>query len=219
LLYKLRKIGLHGSLLEWFKDYLRKRSQKVTIRGQSSESGIIKGGVPQGSVLGPLLFLIYINDITEGIQSKIKLFADDTSLYIDFKDPELAAEKLNGDLTKIGNWAKQWLVNFSPAKTKSIMCSNKKTTTPPIYFNNTELQDTGNHKHLGLTLSDDLSWSAHIRDILDKVSAMSSVLKRLKYDVDRKSLEKIYFSFIRPKLEYASHVWANCYDRDSESLE
>ena len=92
LIYKLRKIGISGTLLLWFMDYLNDRHQRVVVRGQQSEVGSIKAGVPQGSVLGPLLFLIYIDDITLVTETKMKLFADDTSLYIEFDDPVQAAD-------------------------------------------------------------------------------------------------------------------------------
>jgi hypothetical protein len=219
LLYKLKKFGIHGSLLLWFADYLSERYQRVVIKGQRSESGMIKAGVPQGSVLGPLLFLIYINDLTTITRANIKLFADDTSLYIEVDNPNTAARILNTDLQSLQNWADQWLVKFSPTKTKLMTCSYRKKDHPPIQFNNVTLADVDHHKHLGLTLSSNLSWATHINSILSSVSPMGDVLKRLKYILDRKSIETIYFSFIRPKLEYGSHIWDNCSKQDSEALE
>ena len=123
LLYKLRKIGVGGNLLEFLKDYLSNRYQRVVVEGKTSEPGLIKAGVPQGSVLGPLLFLIYINDLPDNLVSNIKLFADDTSLYIEVDDEERAAEIMNTDLQTIKSWADQWLVNFSANKTKLMTCS------------------------------------------------------------------------------------------------
>jgi hypothetical protein len=151
----------------------------------------------------------------------IKLFADDTSLYIDFENPNAASEVLNNDLQSIQDWAAQWLINFCPTKTKLMTCSfsNKNKNHPPILFNNVVLADVENHKHLGLTLSRDMTWTAHIHSILESVGSMSDVLKRMKYELDRKSLETTYFSFIRPKLEYASHIWDNCNKRDADLLE
>ena len=207
LLYKIKKFGIAGNLLNWFTDYLSERYQRVIIRGQESNFGLIKAGVPQGSVLGPLLFLIYINDITSVTECNIKLFADDTILYIDIDNPVAAANSMNNDLQNIEKWADQWLINFSPAKTKLMTCSFKNSAREPIRFGNEQLTDVTSHKHLGLTLSKNLSWTVHIRTILDSVASMSNVLKRLKYVIDRKSIETIYFSFMRPKLEYASHIW------------
>jgi hypothetical protein len=222
LLYKLKTFGIHGSLLRWFKSYLSERYQKVVIKGQHSEVGLIRAGVPQGSVLGPLLFLIYINDITAITTSNIKLFADDTSLYIEVDSPNstnMASATLNADLDSLQQWADQWLINFSPSKTKLMTCSFKKLNHPNIQFNQVTLDEVDHHKHLGLTLANNLSWTAHINSVLSSVSSMADVLKRLKYSLDRKSIETIYFSFIRPKLEYCSHVWDNCSKRDAEALE
>ena len=219
LLYKLRKAGIYGTLLAWFENYLKNRYQQVVIRGQKSEIGLIRAGVPQGSVLGPLLFLVYINDIASITQCNIKLFADDTSLYIEFDNSALAEEALNNDLVNIQEWANQWLVSFSPAKTKLMTCTFRKKEQPNIEFDNMQLESVKNHKHLGLILSHDLTWSSHVQSLVQSISPMIDVLKKLKYTLDRKSLETIYFSFIRPKLEYGCHIWDNCSKHDSDQLE
>ena len=96
-----------GNLIMWFESYLSVHYQKVVIRGQSSEAGMINTGVPQGSVLGPLLFLIYINDLPNGVKSNIKLFADDATMYIDFDNLVQAAESLQGDLCYLKTWPDQ----------------------------------------------------------------------------------------------------------------
>ena len=107
-------------------------TQSVIGDGQSSEIGHIKSGVPQGAVLGPITFLIYINDIIEDISSDIKLFADDTSLFIEVDDPDIAAEVLNSDLDKIKIWADQWLVKFSAEKTRLMTSSFRSVDHPNI---------------------------------------------------------------------------------------
>ena len=222
IIFKLKSFGIGGNLLTWFQNYLNERYQKVVIRGQSSEIGLIQAGVPQGSVLGPLLFLMYINDLPLGIQSNIKLFADDATVYIDFDDPNQAAEILNKDLMYVQSWADQWLVKFSPTKTKSMTLSFKHDAAanlPQILFNNTVLDTVKSHKHLGLTITNKLTWNLHISNVISSASSMADVLKKLKYQVDRKSLETIYFTFIRPKLEYSCHIWDNCNNKDSELLE
>ena len=129
LLYKLSSNGISGPLLQWFTDYLSNRKQRVVLPGSASNWTAIKAGVPQGSILGPLLFLVYINDIVENIHSSIRLFADDTSLYIIVDDPVDAAYHLNNDLLKIHEWAKQWLVKFNPAKSESMIFFTKKEQT------------------------------------------------------------------------------------------
>ena len=121
LLHKLRFAGVRGALLDWLEDYLRGRFQRVCINGMFSEWVEILAGVPQGSVLGPLLFLIFINDLAHVIShTNIRLFADDTCLFITVDNRDLALAKINEDLESIFSWSNDWLVSFSPPKTKGL---------------------------------------------------------------------------------------------------
>ena len=151
LLYKLECIGITGDLLSWFRSYLHNREQRVIIHGSSSKWGKIPAGVPQGAVLGPLTFLIYINDITENIKSNIKLFADDTSLYVTIdEDAVTATNQLNEDLSQISKWADTWLVKFNASKSKALTVTLKKNLANielPLSFNNTTLETVDKHKH------------------------------------------------------------------------
>ena len=221
LLFKLQKIGIKGSLLLWFKDYLNNRKQRVVINGQQSSWSNIKAGVPQGSVLGPLLFLIYINDITSVIQSEVRLFADDTILYVYVDNPTESADALNSDLANMSDWANQWLVKFSPPKTVTLNISKKKNKLPKpaLVMDNTVLKEVHSHKHLGLTISNDLSWKEHIENITVSASQCLDVLNACKYKLDKETLERLYFTFVRSKLEYASIVWDNCSKSEKEILE
>ena len=116
LLYKHYSVGISEPLPRWFTDFLDKKKQCVVLPRTVSSWTSIKAGVPQGSILGPLLFLVYINDIVENIHSSIRLFADDTNLYIIVDDPIDSANQFNNDLQMIHLWAKTWLVTFNPAK-------------------------------------------------------------------------------------------------------
>ena len=116
LLQKPKSVGIHVNVLTWLKSYLSDRCQQVSINGHSSRYKAIEAGVPQGSIMGRLLFLIYINDIINNLTSNACLFADDTSLYVLVNNPNEAAVKLNDDLLKIDSWSKQWLVTFNPSK-------------------------------------------------------------------------------------------------------
>ena len=107
LIFKLKRAGINGLLLDWLSDYLTNRKQRVVIPGGSSDWQFIRAGVPQGSILGPLLFLLYINDIVADTQSCVRLFADDTSLYIIVDNPMSAAEMINTDLETIHRWAEK----------------------------------------------------------------------------------------------------------------
>jgi hypothetical protein len=178
-------------------------------------------GVPQGSILGPLLFLVYINGIVSDIGSAIRLFADDTTLYVIVDNPLHASLRLNSDLQKINDWENTWLVTFNPDKTESLLISQKhaKAQHPAIFMNTIEIQEVDSHKHLGITLSKDGSWHKHIEDITKKAWTRINVLRSLKFILDRQSLETIYTTFIRPILEYADVVWDNITQAEEEDLE
>jgi len=121
LIEKLKSCGIKGNLLDWFNSFLSGRSQRVVINGHKSDIKSVTAGVPQGSVLGPLMFLVYINDSLNGISSNMRLFADDTSLYIIIGNPDTVASLLNHDLATITNWANQWQVSFSSEKNQ-LLC-------------------------------------------------------------------------------------------------
>ena len=205
LIYKLRKFGIAGPLLNWFVDYLHNRKQRVIVSGQYSDWASIKAGVPQGSVLGPLLFLVFINDIVHVTHHcQIKLFADDTCMFLNVDNRIDAAQKMNQDLICIQNWANRWLVNFSPPKTEALTISNKLNVNehPKLFLNGHTIKEVQTHKHLGMILSHDLKWNKHIGDLCVSCRRRLDLLRALKYKLDRRSLETIYMNFIRPKMEY-----------------
>ena len=176
-------------------------------------------GVPQGSVLGPYLFLLYINDITENIRTNIRLFADDTSLYAVIENED-SVHLLNEDLREIARWANTWLIILNPTKTKSMTFTRKKETNwPEAKFNNITIQDEKTHTHLGITFSSDATWDEHLQSIYKKTAYRLNIMRMLKYDLDRKSLNRFYISFIRPMLEYGNILWDNCTKQQSDLLE
>ena len=118
IIFKLKAYGVDSEFLSLLKHYLENREQAVVLNGQTSEWRKIMSGIPQGSVLGPLLFLIYINDLLDGINSLCKIFADDTSLFSKVYDIHKSASKLNDDLEKISYWAYQWKMQFNPDPNK-----------------------------------------------------------------------------------------------------
>ena len=140
LLFKLKQNGVSGKLLKFFESYLRGRKQRVSLNGFNSEYSVIESGVPQGSVLGPLLFLVYINDLEKNIKSNVKFFADDTMLYSVVVDPSSSASDLNHDLDLIGRWAFQWKMVFNPDPNKQatevlFSCKKKSVQHPDLFFN------------------------------------------------------------------------------------
>ena len=182
----------------------------------------ISAGIPQGSILGPLLFLLYINDIASIVESNIRLFADDTSLFFisGKNDFDLQTVTMNGDLSAISIWANQWFISLNETKTKSMLCSRTRVQNKiNLFLKNKPVVEVSSHKHLGLTLSNDGSWSNHVDDIYVRAMKRVDCLRGMKYKLDRKYLEKLYFTFIRPILEYANVIWDNCSQACNEKLE
>ena len=189
LFRKLYAIGIRGSLLDWFKSYLSHRIQAVVIKGKTSSYRQIPAGVLQGSVLGPLLFLIYINDIVNDIKSTIKLFADDTSIYLSIDDVERRTLILNSDMIKINEWSKRWKVDFNPKKTQLMTITNKRQPeTRPLNFGNVILTENTEHKHLGVIIQNNFKWESHIKFIISKAKLQVACLRSYKYKLSRKSL-------------------------------
>ena len=210
LLHKLQKYGITGTMLNWFNSYLSGRQQRVKNEGFYSTWSNTNAGVPQGSVLGPYLFLLYINDITENIRTNIRLFADDTTLYTVIENED-SIHLLNEDLRQIAIWADNWLIILNPTKTKSMTFTRKwETNWPEANFNNVIIEDQKTHTHLGITFSSDATWDEHIRIIYKKAAYRLNIMRMLKYDLDRKSLFRFYISFVRPTLEYGNILWDNC---------
>lgn len=221
LLYKLQLLGIRDPLLKWFRSYLYDRHQRVVIDGYNSEWLQIEAGVPQGSVLGPLLFLIYINDITDSLSNKCLLYADDTSLLSVVDDPVQSASSLNSDLCKISEWSAEWQVTMNSDKTKSLILSTKRTRPfhSPLFLNNDPVKEVSSHTHLGLTLSSNMSWRDHILSIHQKALKRANLVKGLKYKLNRDTLINLYKTLIRSVLEYADCVWDGCSDALSDMLE
>jgi hypothetical protein len=221
LLHKLRCMGVEGNLFEWFSSYLADRKIRVVINGQNSEWRQTDAGVPQGSILGPLLFLIFINDITANIESDIHLFADDTSLMDIIDNYLLSYSKLNRDLQRLSNWSKKWLVTFNPTKTVFLHVTRKHIPNPkPILkLNGQTIKEVETHKHLGLTFNTCLTWTDHINNLVSKASRCNGLLQRLSRDVPRQCTEILYKSMIRPLLEYADIIFDGSSDTDLDRLE
>ena len=122
LLFKLKRIGIDGALLRWFESYLSYRTKRVVLQGCSSDWRKLGAGVPQGSVLGPIMFLVYINDMKDDLQSSLSLFADDNIMHISSNSDETNKNILNSDLGITKTWADQWLIKFSVEKNKIYVC-------------------------------------------------------------------------------------------------
>ena len=220
LIFKLKQNGIDGELLEWISDYLSERKQKVVIRNASSSLLSVKAGVPQGSVLGPLLFLVYVNDIVESLLSLTRLFADDSSLLYSAATIKDIEGIINHDLRMLVRWAAQWLINFNPLKTEVMLFTlTLVDSLPNIIFDGTPIKFVTEHKHLGLTFSSNGQWHCHIENIIKSASKVIGIMRKLKFTFSRVALNQIYLSYLLPIIEYSCVVWDGCTVQDINSLQ
>ena len=155
--------------------------------------------------------MVHNTEIHLQYNSSINLFADDTSLSLVVHDPVVAATNLQVDIHKIENWARKWLVKFNPSKSESLIISKKllKPVHPDLNMSNINIPNVEVHKHLGLYFSCNGSWDYHTKITLEKAWNRVNIIRALKSKLDRHTLQIIYFSFIRPLLEYADIIWDN----------
>ena len=214
LLYKLKSYGISGPLLILIKSFLTNRFQRVVLNGQTSNWKKILAGVPQGSIIGPLFFLIFINDIPDGIQSNIKVFADDTSIFSVMKNRISASVTLNEDPYLISEWAYSWKMSFNPDPSKQateIVFSKKRSDIqlPALRFNDNILRPTNSHKHLGMILDSKLNFNNHLSEKINKANKGIGIIRRLYKFLPRASLINIYKAFVRPHLDYGDIIYDN----------
>jgi len=209
LLMKLQAQGIKGSTLTWIRDFLSGRSQQVAVDGCLSTSAPVLSGVPQGSVLGPLLFLAYINDLPDAVHSTARLFADDTLLYR--KIESIAdTQVLQSDLASLENWEHDWQMSFNPSKCEVIHITTKtprniiKTT---YHLHNQPLMISEAGKYLGIQITPKLSWNKHIDTTTKKANNTCAFLRRNIRSCSPAIKEKAYMTLVRPIIEYAAVVW------------
>ena len=172
-IFKLKQNGVSDNLIHFFQNYLDNRNQRVVLNGCCSNYSTVESGVPQGSVLGLLLFLIYINNLERNIKSNIKFFADDTMLFCIVTDPAISANDMNHDLDIIH----QWKMQFNPDRNKQateVLFSSKKSSPnhPQLIFNGTAVTKVNEQKHLGLILEPTLSFEKHLNEKIMKAKKM-----------------------------------------------
>ena len=211
MLYKLKSFGISGNLLNLIKHYLTDRSQRVLLNGHCSNWQPILVEVPQGSILGPLFFLICVNDLPDRLKSNVKLFGDDTSFSV-VKNKEESASDLTNDLDMISKWAYNWKMSFNPDPKKpvqEVLFSAKKSniTHPSIHFNNVQVQRANQQRHLGIVLDEKVNSKSHIDKVLTKASKGIAVIKRLRNSLPRNSLITIYKAIFKEHLDYGDILY------------
>ena len=216
LLEKMKKYGIKGNILQWVSSFLTTRKMKVVIDGFCSEEDQVTSGVPQGTVLGPILFLIHINDLPLVVESQVRLFADDCLLYRPIRSISDQV-KLQEDLKSLENWANEWGMSFNAKKCYIMSIRNK---TPYFYkLKNHILETVSSIPYLGITISEDLKWNHHVGTITKKASSTLGFMRRNLRSCPMECRKAAYFSLVRSKLEYAATVWDPYYQHDIDRLE
>ena len=211
LTFKIKQMGITGCLFEWLKSYISERYQKVVLNGMESHLCFLEAGVPQGSILGPLLFLIFINDIVDEMECLVNLFADDTSVQQRIIDIT-SFDKVNRDLQRLTGFGKQWLIILNAIKTEYIIISRKRNRQnhPDLFLNGNVISEVDQHTHLGVSISNTLSWSSHINAAIAKADRRLSVIRRCQNILHRSCKDMLYKTTICPywtmETLYMTHV-------------
>ena len=222
LFEKLYRIGIRHNCLAWFRDYLFDRGQFVQVSGARSHKQTIGCGVPQGSIVGPTLFLLYINSITNlNLHGNIKLYADDTTIVYIADSWETITHSIKRDMKLVATWLTSHKLTLNIEKS-NYTCIGRKRSMPnvseDIDLGNSALKQCQVVKFLGLHIDSTLSWSAHVDYIIKKIIGPVGVLRRLSYMVPKKYLRPIYFALVHSHLSYLNLIWYTASEKDISCL-
>ena len=220
LLDKLNHYGIRGIALDWFKSYLTHRTQSVHALNCHSTTRDVTVGVPQGSILGPLLFIIYMNDITNTTSIlKLILYADDTNIFLSHSDLESLYHNMNTELTHITDWFRANKLSLNVSKTNFMLFSPK---TPhhsnKITIDNQNISQVHTTKFLGITIDDKLTWNHHINSITTRASHAIGTIYRVKHHLPHHTLKSLYNTLVLPHISYCNIIWASNYQSRLTSL-
>jgi hypothetical protein len=222
LAYKLQAHGIRGKVLDWIRSFLTNRTQQVFVNGCNSSLGEVASGVPQGSVLGPMLFVIYINDLPLSVKSTIKLFADDTKLYRRINSIE-DCQILQRDIEALESWSHKWLLKFHPNKCKVMRIGRGHpdfTYVMKDVNNHTiNLEETTVEKDLGVQVDNKLSFRDQALASVKKANQKVGLIRRSFSNIDRQTLPLLFRSLVRPHLEYAITIWSPRLKADQDLIE
>ena len=211
LLEKLSYYGVRGLANNWFRSFILSRSQYTTINGISSEPHLISHGVPQGSVLGPLLFLLFINDIHKAIKnSAVHLFADDTNLLYSNKSLKKVNKYINQDLSSLTQWLRSNKISLNTKKTEIVIFRPKrKTINKNLNFriSGQQIKTTNNVKYLGLQLNEHLDWTRHLNTLQSKLNRAVGILSKIRHYVPKFLLKTVYYTLFNSHLIYGCQIW------------
>lgn len=209
---KLKKYGLKDSVLNWFKNYLTNRTQETRYMNHTSDQKQNVFGVPQGTVLGPNLFIVYINDIVKNLKNcKIQLFADDTLLYCVGEDAEAVVKIINEELIVLYRWLKQNGLSLNTKKTKFMIIKNRFNSVQTkghsgVFINNQSIEQVNEYKYLGIVVDEHLTFSKHAEYITKKIAKKINLLGRMSNYLREWSKLTIYKAIILPHFNYCSSI-------------
>ena len=222
LLVKLHHYGIRGVMLDWFRDYLSNRTQCVVYDEVSSELMLVKCGVPQGSILGPLLFLLYVNDLPNATTNLFSvLYADDTNMFATGEDIDYLVSNLNKTLLNVSDWLKANKLSINVKKTHYMVWYPRSIVmnrTLHIEFNGQQIEEVMETKFLGVILDNGLTWKPHIQHVRNKVSRGTGILKKLRPHVNNDTILGLYYSFIYPYFTYCVQVWGKTYQSNLDCI-
>ena len=221
LLHKLEHYGIRGVANKLLKAFLSDRFQYVSHHSSSSDILINKFGVPQGSNLGPLLFLIYINDIPNALNSNPRLFANDTCLNINAVTPSILSVKMNQELTIVHKWTTANKTTVNPEKSHCLILPPKNIlsiSNTSIYFNDSTININDTVKYLGITTDNKLNFEEHINALATKISRSLGTLCKLRHFLPKSALRNLHHSMIHFHLFYGITVWGNAFDKHLKRL-
>ena len=205
-IHKLNYYGITGSIATWIETFLTGRTQQVVVNGATSSSTIVTSGVPQGTVLGPLLFLLYINDLPDNLSTSVRLFADDCILYTPIRTQN-DSSLLQNDLLKLQKWQDTWLMKFNPDKCYTMTLATRTPTSNMYTFCGQTLTSVTYHCYLGIHLSNTLNWTNQTKVASTKAQQTLGVIRRNLNKCPTHIKAVAYTSLVRPILEYASAAW------------
>ena len=198
--------GIRESTQHWIMAFLSDRKQRIVVDGASSSYSAVESGVPQGTVLGPLLFLRFIKDINTNISSKIRLFADDCLVYREINS-DRDQLLLQQDINTLAQWARMWQMSFNVDKCHVLQISLGRKKRFNYRMDNRLLSLVTNHPYLGLEFDDKMSWKPHIDQVIAKSNQILGFLRRNLRHCPQPVKELAYTSLVRPKLEYSASIW------------
>ena len=219
ILYKIRHYGISGKTNSWISAFLSGRNQQVVVNNQSSQTATVISGVPQGTVLGPMLFLLYINDISDNVDSLMRLFADDSLVYRELCSPE-DHWILEQDLNKLHTWACVWQMNFNVTKCAVVSVTTKKKPFIHDYMmDGQQIPRSENQDYLGVTINNKLSWKPHITKTKNKANRTLGLIRRTLHAAPQQVRKQAHEALFRPTLEYATCDWAPHTKLDIQDVE